>query len=442
MTHITKSLTFICIIFYCGVNLYSQEISPYLYGQNYWLADGDENRQGYLHQLWSKVEESGVKMIRIGGNYYNHQFPEDNKLLAMVDSIKTVGTEPLLQVPYNFSFERTVDLVNFLNTNNARNIRYWSIGNEPSLEKVKIKIEDVHTYLNTIARAIKSVDPNLKIFVFDECYLTADYARLCGGDLDITGKTEDGAWLIDGFSFHSYPNGEMLNRNQTIFNGPAGIRGQVVKLVKLIEAANKKHQREGNAKLLWALTETNVTYINPDREISGYGNPSFLGGQFMAEIFGIGMEYGAFSVDQWCIHESDNVRTDFGYIGAPSDFIFRSSYYHMQMMSRYLKGDFIKSFSNYSFVKTVATANDTEVCIMLLNEDDARDLDFELHFNKTDFTAMPVLINVPVNIDQKYSGNLQNQSTLILIFNRQGELQKQISYSLDNNLNNQAPIVK
>ena len=437
-----KVLLLACFIYIVSINTNAQKISPYLYGQNFWLANGDENRQGYLHLLWPKVAESGVKIIRIGGNLYNHQFPDNSRLLGMVDSVKKIGAQPLVQVPYFYTKKQTVDLVNFLNTTNKRNVRFWSIGNEPSLEKEKIKIEETYIYLKTIATAIKSVDPSLKVFVYDECYLYDDYARICGGDLDMAGKTDKGAWLIDGISFHCYPNGEMNNRDQAIFSGPASIRSQVVKLMNIIDAGNKKYNRTGDARLLWALTETNITYLNPDRELSGFGNPSFLGGQYMAEMFGIGMEFGAFSIHQWCINETDQVSTDFGFIGSPADFKLRSSYYHMQMMNRYMTGEFVKTFSNYSYVKSIGTQNENEICVMLLNQDNLRDLEFELQFNKTDFSAKPLLINVPLNLDKKYSGTIPNQSTLILIFNKQGELQKQVSYSLKNNLKNQAPEIR
>ena len=67
-----------------GVN--AQEISPYLFGQNHWIAEGDEgNRVGYLHLLWPKVRESGITTVRIGGNGYNHHLPERQRLTAMID---------------------------------------------------------------------------------------------------------------------------------------------------------------------------------------------------------------------------------------------------------------------------------------------------------------------------------------------------------------------
>lgn len=46
-----------------------------------------------------------------------------------------------------------------------------------------------------------------------------------------------------------------------------------------MKSADKKHERTGNARLIWGLTEVNVTYANPNREVSGIGNPSFLGGK-------------------------------------------------------------------------------------------------------------------------------------------------------------------
>ena len=95
-----------------GVN--AQEISPYLFGQNHWIAEGDEgNRVGYLHLLWPKVQESGITTVRIGGNGYNHHLPERQRLTAMIDSIRHIGAEPILQVPRNFTAIQTMELVEY-----------------------------------------------------------------------------------------------------------------------------------------------------------------------------------------------------------------------------------------------------------------------------------------------------------------------------------------
>jgi hypothetical protein len=196
--------------------------------------------------------------------------------------------------------------------------------------------------------------------------------------LDITGLKENGVWLIDGFNFHRYPNGRIFSRDNVVFSGPDNIRQKVILLKKMMESANIKHGRTRDEKLLWGLTEVNVTYANPDREISGYGNTSFLGGQFIAEVYGIGMEYGAFSVNPWCINETDAVDTDFGYLGLPREFYPRSSYYHTKMMAEHMKGAFMPAVSNLKYVAAIGNINQNEISIMILNRDEKTDFDYEV----------------------------------------------------------------
>ena len=65
----------------------AQEISPLLFGQNHWLGQGDEGRTGYLHLLWPKVQEAGVKLVRIGGNSYNIRPPSRARWTASVSTV-------------------------------------------------------------------------------------------------------------------------------------------------------------------------------------------------------------------------------------------------------------------------------------------------------------------------------------------------------------------
>jgi hypothetical protein len=48
---------------FAGAGVQAQPISAYLYGQNHWLADGDEGRVGYIHNLWPQVKASGVLAV-------------------------------------------------------------------------------------------------------------------------------------------------------------------------------------------------------------------------------------------------------------------------------------------------------------------------------------------------------------------------------------------
>jgi hypothetical protein len=438
---------FLSIIIFLGCILYAnaQEISPWLFGQNHWMDKTDEGkRPGYLYKLWPKVQESGIKLVRIGGGGYNHRFPVREKLTAMVDSIHKIGAEPILQVPSKYSAEETMELVKYFNNpSSKRQIKFWSIGNEPLLRE-RDSINKVYRYLMRIAPAIKAADPSVKVFVFDECSLfEKDYMELCGGKLDISGKDKNGNWIVDGFSFHRYPNiSEDFNRNNVVFTGPQDIRGQVKKLIEIMEVANKKHGRTGDAKLMWGLTEVNVTTSNPDREIAGYGNTSFVGGQFMAEVYGIGMEYGAFTVAPWCISETDRISSDFGYLGLPSEFYPRSSYYHTQLMAMNMTGKFLQTISSNSFVKTIGSVGDDKICIMILNKDQEHDFEFDIQLGKTADSNKPLIIQANAGIEKIISGNIPNQTTMLYILSKSGEILKQYTYGLKQNLKYLAPEVK
>jgi hypothetical protein len=421
----------------------AQEISPYLFGQNHWIATGDEGtRVGYLDVLWPKVKESGVKCIRIGGNAYNHNFPERNRLTAIIDSIRKIGAEPLLQVPYNFSTIQTMELVEYYTKPGNKKVQFWSIGNEPLLHK-EFTIEQIHEYILRIASAIKKVDPAAKLFVFDECELRESaYRDLCGGRLDIAGRKENGTWLINGFNFHRYPNGREFSRDDVVFSGPENILKQTLLLKQIMDEANKKYNRTGNEKLMWGLSEVNVTYANPDREISGYGNTSFIGGQFMAEVFGIGMQYGAFSVNPWCISETDAVDTDFGYLGLPREFYPRSSYYHTQMMAENMLGSFMNTSKNQPYIKTIGSISNDQIAVLVMNQDQNQDFNFDIILNKTGKSKKLLVINADASLDVKFSGIIDRQSSMLFVFDKKGTLVKQITYGLKQNLKNQKPEIK
>ncbi|MCF8414337.1 MAG: hypothetical protein K9G44_13030 [Melioribacteraceae bacterium] len=430
-----KFIVLLFIFTYVFSNNYAQEISPWLFGQNHWMEQGDEgDRPGYVKQLWPKVEESGIQMVRIGGNGYEHRFPNREKLDSMIDSIRAIGAEPLLQIPSTYTNEEATELIKYYKYSEGKGVRFYSIGNEPVCNKAD-EIDIVYPYITRLAPVMKAADPTIKIFVFDACTLSKTaHEALCGGRLDVTGRDENGNWMIDGFAFHNYPNGSDFARDDVVFSGPAKIEKQIIELLEMMEIANKKHGRTGDAKLLWGLTEVNVTYRNPDREISGIGNPSFLGGQFIAEIFALGMQYGAFSVDPWCINEVDRIGTDFGYIGLPSEFYPRSSYYHTQMMTANMKGKFLPTESNNSYVKSIGSISDDQICLMLLNKDQDRDHEFDIYLNDAGISLKPMVIRADLNLDVNISGVIPNQTTIMYVLSRSGEILKKYTYGLKHNM--------
>jgi hypothetical protein len=392
--------------------------------------------------LWPKVKASGVKSIRIGGNAYNHRLPERKRLTAIIDSIRKIGAEPFLQVPAHYTALQAMVLVEYYTRPGDKKVQFRAIGNEPMLNN-PTTIDQVHDYLMRIAPAMKKVDPSIKLFIFDECELREPaYRALCGGRLDMAGLKENGAWLIDGFNFHRYPNGREFNRDDVVFTGPQNILNQAQLLKQIMEEADRKYNRTGTDKLMGGLTEVNVTYANPDREISGYGNTSFLGGQFMAEVYGIGMQLGAFSVNPWCISETDAVSTDFGYLGLPREFYPRSSYYHTQLMAQNMEGSYMVTFSNQKFIKTVGAISEEQISLLVMNESQEKDFDFDILLNKEGKSKQPLIIHADASLDVKLTGMIERQSSLMIVFDSRGKLIRQISYGLKHNLKNLPPEVK
>lgn len=422
-------------MFILTTKVFSQEISPTFYGQNHWLEEGDEiGRPGYINLLWPQVKASGVKLVRIGGNHYL-TLPERHRLDRMVDSIQAIGAEPIIQVPGTFNANQTKELVSYYNKSKRIPVKFWCIGNEPLHSQHNLSVEQVHAYILEIAPAIRAVDKNAKIFVFDEAIMIDSiYAEFCGGKRDVTGKDKNGNWLIDGFTFHNYPNGSDFDRDDVIFSGPVKIERQMKSLVKMMEAANLKHGRTGINKLLWGMTEVHVTYANPDREIAGYGNPSFLGGQFIAQIYGLGLKYKAFTVAPWCISEVDHIQTDFGYLGLPDEFHPRSSYYHTQIMSEYITGCFVESQTNQGYVKTISSMDNGQLSLLIMNQDNVNNYDFEIVSDEELLSLKPLIIKMSLKDKISYTSHIPNQTSMLLVFSKSGKLIKRITYGLSDNL--------
>ena len=154
------------------------------------------------------------------------------------------------------------------------------------------------------------------------------------------------------------------------------------------------------------------------------------------------MEYGAFTMNPWCISETDKLKTDFGFLGAPSDFLPRSSYYHTQMMAMNMKGSFLPTSSTNSYVHSIAARSEDEICIMILNRDKYNDYDFDLILNKEKFSRKSLTVRADLGLDTMISGTIPNQTTLMYVLSKSGEIKKQYTYGLAHNLKHLPPEIK
>lgn len=422
-------------------------VSPYITGQNYWYYPPDA--------AYPIIKESGVTMIRIGGHAYDVTPLPDADILKQVDNIRAIGAEPLIQVSRYAGATVAADTVRFINVTNGRAVKYWSIGNEPDIGWTGNETDlAAYTadYIKTIAPAMRDVDPTINISGPEMAYYSGTkYGALLGGASDITGKDASGRYFIDSVTFHRYPFSSSYARSNVLTEVHTNFENTVKALLANIDAANVLQGRTGAEALTWGLTEFNIDYSNPVaiNNPAGLGVSSFLNGQFFAEYYRVGMKHGVRNMNTWSVLEGggNGSAGDLGYLGGSwsSTVIKRSSFYHMQMVAKYLAaGGYVPSVStapNLSVVSTSSPSQDT-VSVMLLNEDDAGNQSFTVRLNDEPVLGPGTKVNVSADLAQEYSGTLDSQSTVVLVFDAAGALKQRISYSLARYQANLPPLVE
>ncbi|GAB3839980.1 carbohydrate-binding protein [Hymenobacter jeollabukensis] len=430
---------------------YAQRISPYIAGQNAWLPKGYGGAvyNGQLDQLWPVVRKSKVQMVRIGGNGVEFNMPTPAEYLALIDSIRGIGAEPMVQVSQGrgkYTAQQAAAVVDYVNRQMGRGVKYWIIGNEPNLagSHTTVSVAGVEAYIKSWASAMKQVDPGILIVGPETSFYDTSYLNpLIGGANDITGQDANGNYYVDIVTFHSYPFSGTQTRSQ-VLNAAGTISGNVDRLLTLMSAANALHNRTGAHALQWAVTEFNLDYKNPtDNGVAGLGVHGFLNGQYWAEVFGVGMQKGAVTMMPWSIHEGNGARGegDLGYLdGSGAGIKPRSAYYHEMLVAENLRGTFLPATDNQAEVSVLGSRHGDTTAVLVLNKSNTTDFDFTVQLSGAAVPgAAPLKINVPAGIGASYSDKIYGQSTLVLLFDGQGQLTRKIVYSLQHAANTLPP---
>ena len=138
-------------------------VTPYLIGQNYWFFRATPPP---VDLPLTAVQNSGVKIIRIGGRTFDNTPLPDAVLLQQVDRIRSIGAEPIIQVSRHHGAATAANTVQFINVTNARNVKFWSIGNEPDFGFVGSELalaQSIEPYIKQISPAMRDVDPSITI---------------------------------------------------------------------------------------------------------------------------------------------------------------------------------------------------------------------------------------------------------------------------------------
>jgi hypothetical protein len=437
-------------------NSYSQ-ISKQYFGQNAWMPDtiGDVNNcqeppcilYGQLHKMWGDIKASGSGVIRFGGIAPDRNMPTNYQYLKMIDNVRANGMEPIIQVPFHmnrYSAAQAAEIVKFLNITSGRNIKYFIIGNEPDLEYKYTTASQIASYFKSFATAMKAVDPSI-MTVGPECawynQTIINGLTTPGGADDITGKDINGHYYLDIISFHTYPFNGTQTRQDVVnkLTSSNGLDVNLIELNKRIVVCNTYHNRTGASTLKAAVTEANVSYANASTDnLNGVGTNSFVGGQFWAEMLAVGMKNNLAFINLWSVSEGSDVTSNIGFMDKNSN--KKPSYYHFKMMSENFKGVYCNGTSNIPNVKSFGS-KENQITVMVLNQD-LSNYTYTVRLNKNTVSGSNGLkINIDANLDKEFSGSIDNQSTLVLVFDLSGNLVKKIEYKMNGMANLNIPPV-
>lgn len=440
----------------------SQEISPHLYSINAWMPDTLGNTEDcfgknngipchlngkiYKGNIWGQVKQSGARLIRLGGEAADENKPTMQQYIKLIDTVRAYGMEPILQVPYNnnyYTSDTAAAIVEYVNIKMGRNVKYWSIGNEPDLNPPYgygyISASPIADYIKQFAKKMKAVDstiftlgPELK-FCNNNHNLINDLTDP-GGFYDITGIIPGHTYFyIDIITFHYYPfDGNQLY-DQIVKNlrEPYQLSQSLDSLNSRVKKCNEFHKR-GINPIKAAITETNVNYKNSlDSSKAEVNAHSFFAGQFWADILRIAMEKKLEFVCFWSI-----VEKSLGYID-DSTYVPRPTYHHFKLMSDYLKGKYSTSTFDIKVddLKVITSYNEEQIAVMVLNQKKlGKGYQYTLHIGDGKIVSSNG-INIRINEASLVKGNvvysdyIEDESTVLIVFSRYGDIIKKYEYN-------------
>lgn len=134
-------------------------ISPLVYGTNYgpWMG-------AFLPDVQRQVEAAGFTYLRFpGGDYGDQHDIEPQQVDDFVALCRKLGAEPSISLRLRGgSPERAAAIVRYVNVAKRYAVRYWSIGNEPTLFS-DYDVARFNREWRAIAQAIRAVDPGITL---------------------------------------------------------------------------------------------------------------------------------------------------------------------------------------------------------------------------------------------------------------------------------------
>lgn len=136
------------------------EISPYVYGSNFGIYSAIP--ASYMNE----AKNSAVTYLRWGGGFVDERELTPANIDTFMMNVRIVGAEPAITVRLHDSTpEASAEDLRYANITKGYNVRYWSIGNEPtlfsSLFDMDYDTEQFNREWRAHAEAMLAVDPSI-----------------------------------------------------------------------------------------------------------------------------------------------------------------------------------------------------------------------------------------------------------------------------------------
>jgi hypothetical protein len=306
-------------------------ISPLIFGSNYgpWLVVSVD--------MLPAAYDSGVTILRFpAGSWGDHNDVKTYQIDQFMTFIDQLGAEAMINVRLlGGTPEQAAEMVRYTNIEKQYNVKYWGIGNEPTLYDGEVRnfgetydVQKFNTEWRTFALAMKNVDPTIMLVGPESHQLSYDFTPGVSTNFseanavwfaDFLNSNGD---LVDIVSFHRYP----FPISST--SGAASIEDlqkNAKEWDKIIIYARDVIHRETGRDLPIAITEFNSDY---SKAAGGEATPdSHYNAIWMADVLGRLIKNGVFMANQWGL----TAKAGYGGLGLVGQSDVFPSYYAYQM---------------------------------------------------------------------------------------------------------------
>jgi hypothetical protein len=345
---------------YIDPNVSLGQVSPYIYGSNY--GPFAAVSVGMLEQTY----DSGLTVLRFpGGAWGDRNDLKHYHIDSFMGFIKKMGATATISVRLRESSpEKAAELVRYVNLEKKYNIRYWSIGNEPSLYTGELQrtydTEEFNKNWREMALAMKAVDPSILLMGPE---LHGSYsANEAGNPKDSQGKDwmveflRANGDLVDIVTFHRYPY-PVNQKNATI----AELRENSREWDQLIPFLRNLIQKETGRDLPIGVTELN-SHWNP--AVGGEATPdSHYNAIWLGSVLSRSIRNGVFMINHWTL-TSKGGQGAWGLIGNNE---LRPSYFVYQMFKQLGSEQVYSSSPDPDVVIVSAKREEGALTVMLTN---------------------------------------------------------------------------